>query len=84
MYSNPQHDGSSLNVLTMVLYYYFLNFGLFPSSPYFETTTFRGMALPSFSSAPTLVDPVDGASLYRWMMVMSGLALRSLRLTAEE
>jgi hypothetical protein len=43
-----------------------LNFGLYPSSPCFKTTTFRGMALPSSSGAPTLVGPVDGAGLYRW------------------
>jgi hypothetical protein len=49
----------------MVLYYYFLNFGLSASSPCFKTTTFRGMALPSSSGAPALVGPVDGASLYR-------------------
>jgi hypothetical protein len=47
-------------------YDYFLNFGLSPSSPCLLTTTFRGMALPSFSGAPTLVGPVGGASLYRW------------------
>jgi hypothetical protein len=57
--------GSSLNVLTMALYYYFLNFGLCPSSPCFKTTTFRGMVLPSSSGAPTLMGPVDGASLDR-------------------
>jgi hypothetical protein len=45
--------------------YYFLNFGLCPSSPCFKTTTFQGMALPSSSGAPTLVGPVDGASLCR-------------------
>jgi hypothetical protein len=43
-----------------------LYFGLSPSSPCFKTTTFRGMALPSSSGAPTLVGPVDGAGLYRW------------------
>jgi hypothetical protein len=48
------------------IYYYFLNFGLSPSSPCFKTTTFLGMALPSSSGAPTLVGLVDGASLYRW------------------
>jgi hypothetical protein len=46
----------------MVLYYYFLSFGLSPSSPRFKTTTFRGMALPSSSGAPTLVGPVDGGT----------------------
>jgi hypothetical protein len=54
----------------MVLYYYFLNFGLSPSSPCFLSTTVRGMALPSSSGAPTLVGPVDGASLYRWTTVV--------------
>jgi hypothetical protein len=50
-------------------HYFFKIFGISPSSPCFKTTTFRGMALPSSSGAPTLVGPVDGASLYRNVVV---------------
>jgi hypothetical protein len=49
----------------MVLYYCNLFFGLSPLSPRFSNTTFRGMALSLSSGVPTLVGPVDGASLYR-------------------
>jgi hypothetical protein len=52
--------------LTMVLYYCNLLFRLYPSALCFETTTFGGMALPLSSSEPTLLGPVDRASLYRW------------------
>jgi hypothetical protein len=54
--------------LTMVLYYCDLLFGLYPSSLCFATTTFRGMDLPSSSVKPTLLGPVDRASLYRWIL----------------
>jgi hypothetical protein len=43
--------------LTMVLYYYDLLFGLYPSSLCFATTTFRGIALPSSPGELTLLGP---------------------------
>jgi hypothetical protein len=48
----------------MVLYYRDLSFGLHPSSLCFVITTFLGMALPSLSGEPNLLDPIDRARLY--------------------
>jgi hypothetical protein len=41
-----------------------LFFGLYPLSLCFSTTTFWEMAVPSSSSEPTLMGPVDRASLH--------------------
>jgi hypothetical protein len=54
--------------LMMVLYYCVQLFGLYPSSLCFATITFRGMVLPLSSGEPTLLGPVDRASLYRWTL----------------
>jgi hypothetical protein len=48
----------------MVLYYCDLFFELYPSSPCFVITTFRGIVLPSSSGEPNLLGPIDRAGLY--------------------
>jgi hypothetical protein len=72
---------SSPDVLTMVLYYCDLLFGLYPSSLCSLTTTFQGMFLPSPSGEPTLLGPSDRASLYRWTLSTkhTGLYISTVR-----
>jgi hypothetical protein len=43
-----------------------LLFGLYPSSLCFANTMLQGMALPSSSGEPSVLGPVDQASLYRY------------------
>jgi hypothetical protein len=61
-------DEDGIHISTNWKCYCDLFFGLHPSSLCFSTTTFRGMALLSSSREPTLLGPVDRASLNRWTL----------------